>query len=313
MINKKLMKKIRIVLIILLLIISTGCTKTLKDSNKNPVKNKLTGQNLTKNILCQPTDKKTIELYKKNKVEINKLPKCSEFKATTGKYEGLWTSIFIKPLAFILLWLGKIVKNNGISLIIVSLIIRLIAYPITKKTALQSEQMKKAQPEIKKIQNKYKDKQDQESMMKQSQEMMMLYKKYNISPMAGCIFSMIQLPLFIAFLEAVQRTPAIFEDKLIGLQLGTTPTIGITTSTWFMYFLIIILVGGTTFYTFKMNMAGNNQDSNMKMMPIYMTITIVIMAFVMPSALGIYWITSNLFTIVQSIIVKRSKEANGKA
>ena len=62
MINKKLMKKIRIVLIILLLIISTGCTKTLKDSNKNPVKNKLTGQNLTKNILCQPTDKKTIEL-----------------------------------------------------------------------------------------------------------------------------------------------------------------------------------------------------------------------------------------------------------
>ncbi len=313
MINKKLMKKIRIVLIILLLIISTGCTKTLKDSNKNPVKNKLTGQNLTKNILCQPTDKKTIELYKKNKVEINKLPKCSEFKATTGKYEGLWTSIFIKPLAFILLWLGKIVKNNGISLIIVSLIIRLIAYPITKKTALQSEQMKKAQPEIKKIQNKYKDKQDQESMMKQSQEMMMLYKKYNISPMAGCIFSMIQLPLFIAFLEAVQRTPAIFEDKLIGLQLGTTPTIGITTSTWFMYFLIIILVGGTTFYTFKMNMAGNNQDPNMKMMPIYMTITIVIMAFVMPSALGIYWITSNLFTIVQSIIVKRSKEANGKA
>lgn len=307
------MKKIRIVLIILLLIISTGCTKTLKDSNKNPVKNKLTGQNLTKNILCQPTDKKTIELYKKNKVEINKLPKCSEFKATTGKYEGLWTSIFIKPLAFILLWLGKIVKNNGISLIIVSLIIRLIAYPITKKTALQSEQMKKAQPEIKKIQNKYKDKQDQESMMKQSQEMMMLYKKYNISPMAGCIFSMIQLPLFIAFLEAVQRTPAIFEDKLIGLQLGTTPTIGITTSTWFMYFLIIILVGGTTFYTFKMNMAGNNQDPNMKMMPIYMTITIVIMAFVMPSALGIYWITSNLFTIVQSIIVKRSKEANGKA
>ena len=225
----------------------------------------------------------------------------------------MWTSIFIKPLAFILLWLGKIVKNNGISLIIVSLIIRLIAYPITKKTALQSEQMKKAQPEIKKIQNKYKDKQDQESMMKQSQEMMMLYKKYNISPMAGCIFSMIQLPLFIAFLEAVQRTPAIFEDKLIGLQLGTTPTIGITTSTWFMYFLIIILVGGTTFYTFKMNMAGNNQDPNMKMMPIYMTITIVIMAFVMPSALGIYWITSNLFTIVQSIIVKRSKEANGKA
>ena len=312
MINKKLMKKIRIVLIILLLIISTGCTKTLKDSNKNPVKNKLTGQNLTKNILCQPTDKKTIELYKKNKVEINKLPKCSEFKATTGKYEGLWTSIFIKPLAFILLWLGKIVKNNGISLIIVSLIIRLIAYPITKKTALQSEQMKKAQPEIKKIQNKYKDKQDQESMMKQSQEMMMLYKKYNINPISGCLVSFIQLPIFIAFYEAVQRFPAIFEDSFLTIQLGTTPFVGFGRSNLYVYIILMILIAVTTFYSFKMSMSGEQVDPSMKHMPIFMSIMIIVTALFMPSALCIYWFFNNLFTIIQNKIVRKSMKNGNK-
>lgn len=305
--------KLKIGLIILLLLITTGCTTTLTDSKKQPVKNEVTGQNLTKNILCQPSDKKTKELYKKNGVKVEKLPTCDEFKPTSGKYEGLWTSIFVKPLAFVLIWLGGIVKNYGISLIIISLLIRLIAFPVTKKTAMQSELMKKAQPEIERIQKKYKGKEDQDSMMRQSQELMAVYKKYNMNPMSGCLFSMLQLPIFIAFFEAVQRTPAIFEDKLLGLQLGTTPAVGITTATWLVYAILVLVIAATTFYSFKMNISGNMSDPNMKMMPIMMTGMIVITAIFMPAALGIYWVTSNLFTIVQNILVKRSKEVHGKA
>ena len=306
-------KKIQIILIIFLLLITTGCTTTLTDKNKKAIRNEITGQNLTKNIICQPEDKKIKQIYKENGVKIEKLPTCNEFKITSGKYEGLWTNIFVKPLAFVLLWLGKIVGNNGVSLIIISILIRLIAFPVTKKTALQSELMKKAQPEINKVQKKYKDKQDQDSMMKQSQEMMLIYKKYNISPMSGCIFSMLQLPLFIAFFEAVQRTPAIFEGKLLGLQLGTTPSVGIVSGTWYMYLIIALLVGLTTFYSFKMNMTATSEEINMKMMPYMMTGMILITSLFMPSALGIYWVTSNLFTIVQNMIVKRSKTVNGKA
>ena len=186
--------KFKLLVVLLLLLITTGCTTTLVDENKKPVQNESTGQNLTENIICQPTDKENRKLYKENGVKIEKLPTCDEFKITSGKYEGLWTSIFVKPLAFILLWLGGIVGNYAVSLIIISIIIRLISFPLTKKTALQSEMMKKAQPEIEKITKKYKDKQDQESMMRQSQEMMMVYKKYNISPMSGCIFAMLQFP-----------------------------------------------------------------------------------------------------------------------
>lgn len=310
---KKNKRNIKIIIIILMLLLTTGCTKTLTDSNKKAVKNEVTGQNLTENILCQPTNKVTIKAYEDNKVDISKLPKCEEFKVNSGKYEGLWTSIFVKPLAYLLILLGKNIGNYAISLIIISLAIRLIAFPVTKKTALQSELIKKAQPELNRIQKKYENKQDQESMIRQNQEMMAVYKKYNINPMAGCLFSMLQLPIFIAFFEAVQRTPAIFEGKFLGLQLGTTPSVGIGTPTFYAYAIVILLIGITTLYSFKMNSTGNMQDPAMKMMPMYMSVTIIVMSLFMPSALGIYWITSNLFTIIQNILVKRSKEVNGKA
>ena len=306
-------QKTKIILILLILLLTTGCTKTLTDSKNKPVKDNITGQSLTQNILCKPTNKNTIKIYKKNKVKVEKLPDCDNFKVNSGKYEGLWTSIFVKPLAFVLLKLGKLVGNYAVSLIIISLLIRLIAFPFTKKTAMQSELMKKAQPELTKIQNKYKDKQDQESLTRQSQEMMMVYKKYNISPMSGCLFSMIQLPLFIAFFEAVQRTPAIFEGKFLGLQLGTTPMVGFTTASIIGYIVLMLLIAATTYFSFKLNATGNTLDPSMAMMPVMMVFMIIFMALFMPSALGIYWITTNLFTIFQNMLVKRSKVEHGKA
>lgn len=305
-------KKIKILIVLFLLFLTTGCTKVLTDSDKKPVKNDKTGQTLTKNIICKPTNEHTIELYNKYKVNLDKLPECKDFKITSGKYEGLWTSIFVKPLAFILLKIGNFVKNYGLSVIIVSLIIRLLAFPLTKKTAMQSELIKKAQPELNRIQKKYENKKDQESMVKQNQEIMAVYKKYNINPMSGCIFAFIQLPIFIAFFEAVQRTPVIFEDKFLGLQLGTTPMVGFTTSSVIAYIILMLLIAGSTFFSFKMNMSGNTLDQNMKMMPVMMSGMIIFMGLFMPSALGIYWITTNLFTVFQNILVKRSKK-NGKA
>ena len=310
---KKTKNRLKVLLIISLVFLTTGCATTLTDKEKQPVKNEVTGQNLIENIICKPTDKETIKTYEKNGVKIEKLPDCDEFKINDGKYESLWTTFFIKPLSFIIIKIGELVKNYALAVIIVSLVIRLIALPVTRKTALQSELIKKAQPEIERIQKKYKDKQDQESMMKQNQELLAVYQKYNINPMSGCLFSMLQLPLFIAFFEAIQRTPAIFEDVFLGLQLGTTPAVGITSATFYMYAILVILIGATTYLSFKMNSTGNMQDPSMKMMPYMMTGMIIFTSLFMPSALGIYWITTNVFTIIQNILVKRSKEAHGKA
>ena len=302
--NKRKLKIKRILILVMVTFLLTGCTTTLVDNKKQSVKNPETGQSLTKNILCQPENERTIKIYEKNKVKVEKLPKCDNFKITSGGYEGLWTSIFVKPLAFIILKLGKLVGSFAISIIIITIILRFVLFPFTRKMAIQSELMKKASPELERIRKKYEGKTDEASMVRQNQEMLMVYKKYNFNPLSSCLVSFIQLPLFLAFFEAINRVPAIFEDKFIGLQLGTTPVVGFGTSTFYAYIILIVLIGVTTIYTFKMNGTAT-QDPSMKMMPIMMSVMIIFTALFMPSALGIYWVIQNLFMIIQtSLTVK---------
>ena len=146
-------------------------------------------------------------------------------------------------------------------------------------------------------------------MMKKSQEMTLIYKKHKINPVLGCLYSFIQLPLFIAFLEAINRVPALFEGKFLSLQLGTTPSMGIFSNGQWLYLLLIILIGVTTYFSFNLNKTASTTGSQMQNMTNIMTGMIVVMGIFMPTALCIYWITTNLFTIVQNLLVKRSKEA----
>ena len=303
-----LKRKITIVLLILILL--TGCTKSLTKDDK-VVKNPTTGQSITENILCRPKDEDTIKIYEENKIDLEKLPECEEFKIASGGYEGLWTSIFVKPLAWLILTIGDLVKNYGLGLIIVSLLIRLVAFPITRKTALQSELLKKAKPDLDKLEKKYLNKTDQDSLMKKNQEMMLIYKKYNINPVSGCLFSFLQLPLFIGFLEAINRVPAIFEETFLTFQLGTTPLTAIQSGK-LLYILLIGVVGITTYFSFNLNAAAMGDNNQTNTMNRVMVIMIIIMSVFMTSALNIYWITTNLFTIFQNLLVKRGNSNEKK-
>ena len=306
------MKKntIKIITVLFLALSLTGCTKYLKE-DKKPVQNPETGQNLVENILCQPENTTTREIYLEKGIELENLPKCSEFKINSNGYDGsLWTTIFVKPLAFIIIKLGKIVKNYGLSVVILTLLIRLILYPITKKTAMQSENMKKAKPKLDKLEEKYKGKTDQDSMMKKSQEMMIIYKENNINPLSGCIFSLIQIPLFFAFLEALNRLPAIFEENFIGFQLGTSPSTAIKSGHWY-YIIFIVLVVLATYFSFKLNQTAtmnSEQEQQMKMMMNMSIVFIGIASITMSTGIEIYWVVNNGFTIIQNLLVKRSKK-----
>lgn len=298
--------------IILALFIScmlfTGCTKYVKN-DKKIVKNEATGQNLVSNILCQPESKTTLSAYKENKINISKLPKCKNYKLTSGGYEGVWTTIFVKPLAWFILKIRNIVKNVGLAIIFVTLLIRLAIMPFTKKAALQSENLKKVQPELKKLEKKYANKNDQESMMKKSQEMLMLYKKYDINPMSGCLFSFIQLPLFMAFYEALYRLPAVFEGYFGPFELGTSPSVALSNGN-FLYLILAILVFIVTFYSFKLNSGASmspEQEAQMKMMRNISLVMIGTASFTVSSAISLYWITNSSFTIFQNLYVKKVK------
>lgn len=307
-------KKMKIAVIALLFLLCTGCTETLKDG-KEVVTNKETGQTLTSNILCKPEDKALLETYekydKKLQVNLKDLPTCKNFTPNKLKYESLWESIFVKPLAWIILKLGYLVKNMGVSVMVIGLLIRLIMMPLQIKTVKQSENMKKIQPEMARIEKKYQNKTDNDSLLMKSQETMMLYKKYNINPVSSCLGAFIQLPLFFAFLEAINRVPAIFEGEFLGMNLGMTPTAGIAGQNY-IYIVLIVLIILSTFLSFKNSMNSQNQtpemEQQMKFMFIFMIIMISFASLSLPTAIALYWIITNGFAVIQNIIIKKIVE-----
>ena len=303
------MKKKTIVFLSLLIscMFLTGCTSYVKDEDNKIVKNETTGQNLVENILCRPESKEILKSYKEHDLDISKLPKCSKFKVTSGGYEGVWTSVFVKPLAWFILLITKIVKNSGLAIIVATLTIRLLMMPLTRKAAMQSENLQKVKHEMDKLEKKYANKTDQESMMMKSQELMMLYKKYDINPLSGCLFSFIQLPLFMAFYESLYRLPAVFEGNLGPFDLGISPLVAMGNGSY-QYLILVALVFFVTFYSFKLNSGASmspEQEAQMKMMRNMSLVMIGTAAFSISSAISFYWITNSSFTIFQNLYVKK--------
>ena len=331
------MKKNKNLLVALLIgvLALTGCTKQLKDADGKVVQDEKTKQVLVENILCQPESLRDVyedvikekkkdlkQMYedgdlskndynKKTKelLDIDKLPVCTEISIVEGGYETLWTSVFVKPLAWIIVNIGKLLWSNyGLAIIVITILIKLVLFPVTMKSLKQAENMKKAQPKISRIEKKYANKTDQDSMMMKSNEMMAVYKEFNINPMSGCLMSFLQIPLFFAFYEALNRLPILFEGKFLGLHMGMTPLAAAGEGHWY-YLILPILVGVVTYFSFKMNNNNMNGDQakQMKMMFNIMIVMIFITSFSMSTAIIVYWVTNSLLAILQNLLVKRSK------
>lgn len=310
--------KIMGLFLVLVILFTSGCGANdyIKDKNKKIVQYEKTGQNLPNNILCKPNDTELLKLYEKYddqlKISLDNLPKCEKFKITSNKTNSIWEFLFVKPLAFAILKLEKLVGNIGVSLIIIGLLIRLILLPFSYKTHKQSKNMAKVQGEMQKLEYKYRGKDDRESMMMKSQEMMAIYKKHNVKPMGGCLVAFLQLPIFFAFMQALNRTPAIFEGKLLGFHLGMTPYVGISNGNY-LYLILIILVAVSTYFSFKYSMKSTSamtanqpeMKGQMNMMLNIMVVMIIMTSFTLSTALSFYWIVTYAFISIQTYIFKR--------
>ena len=328
--NKKLL-----IVVIALMFLLTGCTKQFKDADGKVIQDETTKQTLVENILCRPVDlKDTYEEAieeKKNDLDklledgeiskkeykkqvdkllnIEELPVCTEMSITSGGYESIWTSIFVKPLAWVIVQLGKLVKNYGLAIILITVLIKIILFPLTYKSLKQSEAIKKAQPKLNKIEKKYAGKTDQESMMMKSNEMMAVYKEHKINPMSGCLMSFLQIPIFFAFYEALYRLPLLFEGKFLGLHMGMTPLAAAGQGDWY-YLILPVIVGLVTYFSFKMNKNGqpNDQMKQMNMMFNIMVVMIFVTSFSMSVAIIIYWVVNSLLGIGQNLLVKKGSK-----
>ncbi len=330
-------KRKKILVFALLLLLLTGCTK-YKTYNNEPVIIDSTGQRVVENILCktEETEKQFNELKEKYKIDLDKqlsdssisqeeydqkinelnesfdltnVATCSDFNVFSGD-EGLWTTLFVKTLAWVITKIGMFTQNYGWAIIIVTILIRLVLYPLTQKTAMQSENLNAAKSKLDKLELKYRNRNDQQSQMLKAQEMMAIYKQYNINPMSGCLYALIQIPLFFAFYEALYRLPVVLEENFFGINLGITPLTAFQHGQYY-YIIFVVLVIAATYFSFKLNTTMNPSGEQAKQMKMMMNISIAmisIASFTISTGIALYWIVNSSFTIVQNLIAKRSKK-----
>ena len=304
-------KKIKLLgFLVLCLFLLTACVRPLKD-DKKIITNPVTKQQLTENIVCQPEDKESIKVYNKykSKFDISKLPKCSDYMIFKGKYNGLWDSFFIKPLVVLLVQIGRLIKSYGLSIIIVTLILKLVTLPITISQIKQNKIMKEIQPELAKLEEKYVGKTDQASIMNKTREQAAIYKKYNLNPLSTIASGVLTAVIFIAFYESIMRTPVIFENVFIGFQLGTSPLTAFNSGKY-IYLILVVLNVLITYLTLKITQLNTNKDSMQSMNTLFIVMPVIIgfMALVSPAALNIYWIVQSGFAFVQSYIINKKAE-----
>lgn len=220
---------------------------------------------------------------------------CSEFnKPITEESTGFWNEYIVYPLSWLIKEMAHLLGGNfGLSIIVVTILIRLVILPLMIKQTKSSKAMQALQPEMKKLREKYSSK-DAKTQQKLQQETMALFQKHGVNPMAGCFPLIIQMPILIGFYHAISRTREIAQDNFLWFDLGEKDP----------YYILPIVAGITTFIQQKIMMAGQEQNPQMAMMLWMMPIMIVIFAFNFPAALSLYWVVGNIFMIVQTYFIK---------
>jgi YidC/Oxa1 family membrane protein insertase len=213
----------------------------------------------------------------------------------TAESEGFWNQYIVYPLSWLITYVANLFNENyGLSIIIVTILIRLAILPLMIKQTQNSKAMQALQPELQALREKYSSK-DQKTQQKLQQETMALFQKHGVNPLAGCFPILIQMPILIGFYHAIMRTQEIANHNFLWFDLGKPDP----------FYILPIVAGITTFIQQKIMMAGTeNQNPQMAMMLWIMPVMIVIFAINFPAALSLYWVVGNIFMIIQTILIK---------
>ncbi len=212
-----------------------------------------------------------------------------------------WFWFLAMPMAWILNVLNAFVGNYGLAIILFTLILRLLMWPLTRKSYTSMIAMQKMQPEMARIQKLYAN-----DKMRLQMEMMRLYQTNKTSPMSGCLPMLIQIPVFFALYKAL----------LVSVQMRSAHFLWISDlAAMDPYFILPILMGATMWLQQYLQSAATRGASNkndaaaqtqrvMKWMPIVFTV----MFAWMPAGLVLYWTVSNIFGIIQMQIIKHNSQ-----
>jgi YidC/Oxa1 family membrane protein insertase len=224
------------------------------------------------------------------------------------------TSGFWAPLENILKWILQffynLIHNWGVAIILLTLFVKIVFFPLTKKSSETTLKMQALAPKIKELQEKYK-----ENPQKLNAEMAVLYKKEGASPVSGCLPMLLQLPIFLAMYNLFNNH---FDLRGAMFIPGWIPDLSLPESIWsFAPFTLpflgwsdirllpFIYVGSQLLYGKITQTPDQKGNSQMKMMLYVMPIMFFFILYNVPSGLLVYWIMSNVLTLFQQLIINK--------
>lgn len=198
-----------------------------------------------------------------------------------------------KPLMVVLKFFYGFIGNYGFAVVLLTICIKLIFWPLTQKSYKSMKGMQKLQPEMKKMREKYgKDKQ------KLNQEMMSFYKDNKVNPLGGCLPMVIQIPVFFALYRVLLGS---IELRHAPFMLWITDL-----SAKDPYYVTPLIMGVTMFLQQKMT--PTNMDPTQEKIMLMMPVVFTFMFLNFPSGLVLYWLTNNLLTILQQYLIRRQPD-----
>ncbi|ACV65030.1 60 kDa inner membrane insertion protein [Desulfofarcimen acetoxidans DSM 771] len=185
------------------------------------------------------------------------------------------------------------IPNYGLAIILLTVIIKMLLYPLTKKQMLSMRSMQQLQPKIKELQNKYKGKDQQQIMQQKTME---LYKEHNINPMAGCLPLLIQMPILIALYRALYNFKYLNTAHANFLWVPNLSNVD-------PWVILPILAGASTYLQSKLT--TTTSDPTQQIMLYTMPLFIGYISYKMPAGLALYWVVFNLVGAIQQYYINK--------
>ena len=206
-----------------------------------------------------------------------------------------WFGVLSRPMLWVLVWLYEHLGNFGIAIILLTLLMKALTFPLTQKSYVSMQQMKTLAPEMKKLQEKYGH--DRAAM---GQKQMELYKEKGINPMAGCFPVLVQMPIWFALYRTLWNSVELYQQPfyfgIADLSQPDAMLVGFP--------LLPVLVGALMLGQTLMQPAPQDQPQ-MKYVMWGMPIMFTFFMLQMPSGLSLYMITNSLLTMAQQYYIKR--------
>lgn len=229
--------------------------------------------------------------------------KAVNYDLTNALYFG-WFDVIAKPLLLFLNFIHDYIPNYGVAIILITVIIKILFWPLAHKSAKSMKTLQKIQPKLAKLKEKYGD--DKERLNK---ELMQLYKTYNVNPMGGCLPMLLQIPVFFALykvlLQSIEIRHAPFALWITDLSAPDRLMIPGVELPWIGGIPVLTLLMGASMYL-QQRLTPTAGDPTQAMMMRFLPLVFTFMFINFPSGLVLYWFVNNVLSIAQQYYTNKT-------